>query len=119
MLLGDEAAITMGTDLHAYRQAYLLISSLVVGFAVYSSGMIGFVGLIIPHVVRMVAGPDHKRLIPVSALTGAIFLVAADGLCRILIPRTELPIGILISMLGAPCFIYLMIKRTYSFGGGE
>lgn len=119
MLLGDEAAITMGTDLHAYRQAYLLISSLVVGFAVYSSGMIGFVGLIIPHVVRMVAGPDHKRLIPVSALTGAIFLVAADGLCRILIPRMELPIGILISMLGAPCFIYLMIKRTYSFGGGE
>lgn len=119
MLLGDEAAVTMGTDLHIYRQWYLLVSSLIVGFAVYSVGMIGFVGLIIPHVIRMFTGPDHKRLIPVSALTGAIFLVICDGLCRIIIPRTELPIGILISMIGAPCFIYLMVKKTYGFGGGE
>lgn len=119
MLLGDESAITMGTDLHVYRQWYLLISSLIVGFVVYSAGMIGFVGLIIPHVVRMVIGPDHKRLIPVSALVGAIFLVISDGLCRVIIPHTELPIGILISMIGAPCFIYLMVKRTYGFGGGE
>ena len=119
MLLGDESAITMGTDLHAYRQWYLLISSLIVGFAVYSAGMIGFVGLIIPHVIRMFTGPDHKRLIPVSALTGAIFLVICDGLCRIIIPHTELPIGILISMIGAPSFIYLMIKKTYGFGGND
>ena len=119
MLLGDESAITMGTDLHAYRQWYLLISSLIVGFVVYSAGMIGFVGLIIPHVVRMLIGPDHKLLIPVCALVGAIFLVISDGLCRIIIPHTELPIGILISMIGAPCFIYLMVKRTYGFGGGE
>lgn len=119
MLLGDEAAITMGTDLHIYRQWYLLVSSLIVGFAVYSAGMVGFVGLIIPHVIRMFTGPDHKRLIPVSALTGAIFLVICDGLCRIIIPRTELPIGVLISMIGAPCFIYLMVKKTYGFGGGE
>ena len=119
MLLGDESAITMGTDLHAYRQWYLLISSLIVGFAVYAAGMIGFVGLIIPHVIRMFTGPDHKRLIPVSALTGAIFLVICDGLCRIIIPHTELPIGILISMIGAPSFIYLMIKKTYGFGGND
>lgn len=119
MLLGDEAAITMGTDLHAYRQGYLLVSSLMVGFAVYSAGMIGFVGLLIPHVVRMVLGPDHRKLLPASALTGASFLVLADGLCRILIPRTELPVGILISMIGAPCFIYLMGKRAYGFGGGD
>lgn len=119
MLLGDESAITMGTDLHAYRQWYLLISSLIVGFAVYSAGMIGFVGLIVPHVIRMFVGPDHKRLIPVSALVGAIFLVISDGLCRVIIPHTELPIGILISMIGAPSFIYLMIKRTYGFGGND
>lgn len=119
MLLGDETAITMGTDLHIYRQWYLLISSLIVGFAVYSAGMIGFVGLIIPHVMRMFVGSDHKKLIPTSALVGAIFLVICDGLCRIIIPRTELPIGILISMIGAPCFIYLMIKRTYGFGGNN
>lgn len=61
MLLGDESTISMGTDLHAYRQWYLLISSLIVGFAVYSAGMIGFVGLIILHVIRMFTGPDHKR----------------------------------------------------------
>ena len=89
------------------------------GFAVYAAGMIGFVGLIIPHVMRMFLGPDHKKLIPASALVGAIFLVICDGLCRIIIPHTELPIGILISMIGAPCFIYLMIKRTYGFGGND
>ena len=100
-----------------YRQVYLLISSLIVGFVVYSAGMIGFVGLIVPHVVRMLIGTDHKKLIPVTALVGAVFLVIADGLCRIIIPRTELPIGILISLIGAPCFVYLMIKRTYGFGG--
>lgn len=119
MLLGDEVAVTLGTDLHLYRQAYLLLSSLMVGFAVYASGMIGFVGLLIPHVVRMLTGTDHKRLVPLSALTGAIFLVVADGLCRVIIPRTELPIGILISLIGAPCFVYLMVKRSYGFGGGE
>lgn len=119
MLLGDETAITMGTDLHSYRQWYLLISSLIVGFAVYSAGMIGFVGLIIPHVMRMFVGPDHNKLIPTSALVGAIFLVICDGLCRIIIPHTELPIGILISMIGAPAFIYLMVKRTYGFGGSN
>ena len=117
MLLGDESALTLGTDLHLYRQLYLLISSLIVGFVVYSAGMVGFVGLIVPHVIRMLVGTDHKKLVPVSALTGAVFLVIADGLCRIIIPHTELPIGILISLIGAPCFVYLMIKRTYGFGG--
>ena len=82
MLLGDESALTLGTDLHIYRQIYLLVSSLIVGFVVYSAGMIGFVGLVVPHVIRMLVGTDHKKLIPVAALTGAIFLVVADGLCR-------------------------------------
>ena len=117
MLLGDESALTLGTDLHIYRQIYLLVSSLIVGFVVYSAGMIGFVGLVVPHVIRMLVGTDHKKLIPVAALTGAVFLVIADGLCRVIIPRTELPIGILISLIGAPCFVYLMIKKTYGFGG--
>lgn len=117
MLLGDESALTLGTDLHVYRQIYLLVSSLIVGFVVYSAGMVGFVGLVVPHVIRMLVGTDHKKLIPVSALTGAVFLVIADGLCRVIIPRTELPIGILISLIGAPCFVYLMIKKTYGFGG--
>lgn len=117
MLLGDEVAITLGKDLSHYRWLYLLIISSVIGFVVYASGMIGFVGLIIPHLVRMICGTDHKKIIPLSALTGAIFLIWADVFSRIIIPNTELPIGILISMIGAPCFIYLMIKKTYGFGG--
>lgn len=117
MLLGDEVAITLGRDLHLYRQVYLLVSSLIVGFAVYSAGMIGFVGLIIPHAVRCLVGQDHKQVLPISALLGATFLIWADILCRIILPRTELPIGILISLIGAPCFVYLLVKRSYGFGG--
>lgn len=118
MLLGDESAITLGTDLHRWRQLYLLVSAAMVGFAVYAAGMIGFVGLIIPHVVRMLFGTDHKKLIPLCALAGAVFLVWADVACRVLIKGTELPIGILTSMIGAPCFIYLMARKKYGFGGG-
>lgn len=117
MLLGDEVSITLGTNLHRWRQLYLLVSAAIVGFAVYSAGMIGFVGLVIPHVVRMVYGTDHKKMIPISALVGAIFLVWADVGCRTLIPGQEMPIGILTSMIGAPCFIYLMARKRYGFGG--
>lgn len=119
MLLGDEVSITLGTDLHKYRQVYLLIASIVIGFIVYSSGMIGFVGLIIPHIARMIFGTDHKRIIVLSALIGAIFLVWADVLSRSIIPGSELPIGILISIIGAPSFIYLMISKSYGFGGNS
>lgn len=117
MLLGDEVSITLGTDLHKYRQIYLIVTSIVIGFIVYASGMIGFVGLIIPHLSRMIFGTEHKRIIIISALIGAIFLVWADVLSRIIIPGNELPIGILISMIGAPSFIYLMISKSYGFGG--
>ena len=117
MLLGDESAITLGTDLHRWRILYLIVASLMVGFAVYAAGVIGFVGLVIPHVVRMLFGTDHKKLIPLSALLGALFLLWADVLCRTLIDRAELPIGVLTSMIGAPVFIYLMARKKYGFGG--
>ena len=117
MLLGDETAITLGTDLHKARIAYMLLSSFMVGFAVCAAGMIGFVGLIIPHAMRMLFGTDHKRLIPLSALTGAIFLIWADVACRVILKNSELPIGILVSLIGAPCFIYLMVRKSYGFGG--
>ena len=104
MLLGDDVSTTLGTDLHKPRHIYLII---------------GFVGLIIPHAVRMLFGTDHKKLIPISALVGAIFMICADALSRIVIPNSEMPIGILISMIGAPVFIYLMVKRSYGFGGAE
>ena len=117
MLLGDDTAITLGTNLHRYRQVYLVAASLVVGFVVYASGVIGFVGLIIPHVIRVLFGVDHRKLLPLSALAGGIFLVWADVVARTIIPNAELPIGILISIVGAPAFVLLLIKKTYSFGG--
>lgn len=117
MLLGDDVSITLGKDLHRYRIFYLFLSSLMVGLIVYSSGIIGFVGLIIPHIIRMIFGTDHKKLILITALTGAIFLIWADVLSRIIIKGSELPIGILISIIGAPVFIYLMINKSYGFGG--
>ncbi|MGL5755962.1 MAG: FecCD family ABC transporter permease [Paraclostridium sp.] len=119
MLLGDEVSITLGTDLNRHRHIYLIVTSIMIGLVVYSSGMIGFVGLIIPHIVRIFFGTDHKKIIPISALLGAIFLIWADVLSRILIKNAELPIGILISMIGAPCFVYLMIKKSYGFGGAN
>ena len=119
MLLGDESAITLGTDLHRWRVAYLVVSSLLVGFSVYNAGVIGFVGLVVPHGARMLFGTDHRKLIPISALAGAVFLVWADVLCRTILPGNEMPIGILTSILGAPVFIYLMARKKYGFGGGD
>lgn len=117
MLLGDDTALTLGYNLKLYRQLYLIITSLMIGSIVYSSGVLGFVGLLIPHLVRMLIGTDHKYLVPMSALVGAIFLIISDLCCRTILPRTELPIGLLISLIGAPTFIYMMIRKTYSFGG--
>lgn len=119
MLLGDDSAITLGTDLSFWRLVYLTVSALLVGFVVYKSGLIGFVGLIIPHVVRMLFGTDHKKLIPLSALLGAIFLVWADVLCRVVLPGNELPIGVLTSLIGAPVFVSLMARKKYGFGGTD
>lgn len=113
MLLGDDVAITLGTDLNKYRTKFLLVVSLIVGFIVYSSGMIGFVGLLVPHFVRIIVGTSHKALIPISALVGGIFLIWADVFARTIIPHTDIPIGILISMIGSPIFIYLLVKKAF------
>ena len=119
MLLGDEVSITLGTDLHRFRIIYLVITALMIGLLVYVSGMIGFVGLIIPHIVRIIFGTDHKKIIPITALLGAIILIWADVISRILIKGTEIPIGIVISIIGAPLFVWLMIKKNYGFGGNK
>ena len=119
MLLGDEVSITLGTDLHSYRIIYLVITSIMIGILVYASGMIGFVGLIIPHIVRIIFGTDHKKIIPIAALLGSIILIWADVFSRILIKGTEIPIGIVISIIGAPLFVWLMIKKNYGFGGNK
>ena len=115
LLMGDEAAITLGVNLNFYRRFYLVTSSLVTGILVASCGVIGFVGLVIPHVVRAVVGTDHRRVIPVSGLCGALFLLWADALARTLLYNTELPIGILTAMVGAPVFAWILLRGSYSF----
>jgi len=93
---------------------------LLVAAAVSTSGIIGFVGLVVPHFVRLIAGPDHRFLIPASALLGGSLLIATDMLARVIIAPTELPVGIITALIGAPMFIYLLKKRKKLryFGGG-
>jgi iron complex transport system permease protein len=117
MLLGDDTAVTLGVNLTFYRRLYLLISALVTGLLVSSCGMIGFVGLIVPHIVRGAVGSDHKRLLPLAILCGALFLVWADIIARSIMRGSELPIGIITALIGAPLFTYMVVRRGYGFGG--
>src|SRR5699024_3120764 len=115
MLQGDETAITLGIRLNFYRKLYISLVALLTGILVSVCGIIGFVGLIIPHIARALVGPDHRRLIPVAVLIGGIFLIAVDILARTIIENTELPIGIFTSIVGAPFFAFIMIKKNYHF----
>ncbi len=116
MLLGDEAAITLGVSLVKYRRLYMSLTALITGLIVANSGMIGFVGLIIPHIVRALFGSDHKVTLPMTAVSGALFMIWADLISRVLIKSVELPIGIITAMIGGPLFIYIIVKKGYSFG---
>lgn len=111
MLLGEEPAQHLGIEVENVRRILLILVSLITGIAVSVSGIIGFVGLIIPHMVRIVVGPDHRILIPSSALVGAIFLVWTDALARTVIAPTELPLGIITALFGVPFFIYLLRRK--------
>ena len=116
MLLGDDVSITLGTDLHRLRTFYLIVASVMIGFAVYCAGVIGFVGLVIPHVIRILFGTDHRRLLPLSALLGASFLIWCDVAARMVLGNEELPIGIVTAMIGGPFFVWLMLTKSYGFG---
>ena len=111
MLLGEDTAANTGVDVESVKRMILGISALMTAFVVSVTGIIGFVGLIVPHMTRMIAGPDHRFLIPASGLYGGVFLVAADALARTLISPAELPVGILTALAGAPFFIYLLRKH--------
>lgn len=117
MLLGDEVSITLGTDLHRYRQVYLVVTALLIGFVVYSARYHWICRTHYSSCGTNVLWNDHKKMLPLSALSGSIFLIWADVASRIIIPKSEVPIGILVSMIGAPCFIYLLVRRSYGFGG--
>ena len=111
MLLGEEGAQALGIRVHRVRQILLVAASLVTGVAVGVSGVIGFVGLIVPHMMRLVVGPDHRILLPVSALGGAIFLIAADTIARTIISPAELRVGVITAFVGAPFFIFLLVRN--------
>jgi len=111
MVGGEEAALQMGVEVEALKWISFLGISLITGVVVSFSGIIGFVGLIVPHLMRMLFGPDHRLLIPASALGGAIFLIAADTLARTILSPNELPVGVVTAFLGAPFFIYLLKQR--------
>ncbi|NSW56141.1 MAG: iron chelate uptake ABC transporter family permease subunit [Armatimonadetes bacterium] len=111
LVLGDEAALNLGLDVQRTKRWLLGLSALLAASAVAVSGIIGFVGLIVPHVCRLIVGPDHRVLLPISALAGALLLVLADIPARMALAPTELPIGIITSLLGCPFFLYLLHRQ--------
>lgn len=111
LLLGEAEAQHLGFEVKTLRWQIILCVSLAVGLSVALAGAIAFVGLIVPHMVRLWLGPDHRKLIPISALLGAVLLVAADCVARTSLAPMELPVGLLISVLGAPLFVVMLRQR--------
>jgi iron complex transport system permease protein len=111
LLLGESEARHLGIDVQRVKQRLILLTALGVGISVALAGLVGFVGLIIPHMVRLAIGPDHRWLVPASALAGATLLVIADSLARIVVIPAELPTGILTALLGAPFFVVLLLQQ--------
>jgi iron complex transport system permease protein len=111
LTLGDDAASQLGTDVERDKRILLLATSLMVGAAVSVAGLVGFVGLIVPHLLRLVIGPDHRLLIPSAALSGAAFLVLCDTLARTVLGGRELPVGAITALAGGPLFLWLLRRQ--------
>lgn len=114
MLLGEEASLHLGIEVERVKRRLLLATSLLTAAAVSVTGVIGFVGLIVPHMVRLATGPDHRLLVPLSALSGGAFLIVMDTLARSLIAPDEIPVGAITALLGGPFFILLLRRRGES-----
>jgi iron complex transport system permease protein len=108
---GEETAFHLGVEVERMKKILFVAASTMVAASVAAAGMIGFVGLIVPHMMRIIIGPDHRFLVPASALGGAILLVITDAVARTLVPPLEIPVGALTALLGAPYFVYLLRKR--------
>jgi len=107
--MGEEEAQSLGVDVKKMQGVIIVCCTLITASAVSISGIIGWIGLVIPHIVRLIIGPDHKILLPASAILGAFFLLLIDNISRTLL-TVEIPLGILTSLIGAPFFIYLLRK---------
>ena len=116
LVLGEREARHLGVDVDRLRFMLIVVVALTTGAAVAFAGLIGFVGLIIPHLIRLIAGPDHRVLLPASMLAGASLLVLTDLLARTVAAPAELPIGIMTALLGAPFFLFLLLRTRWSHG---
>ena len=116
LLLGESEARHLGQNVNVLKLQLILLTALGVGIAVSMAGMIGFVGLVVPHLVRMVIGPDHRFLMPASCLLGAVLLLGSDMIARVIVAPAELPIGIVTALLGAPFFISLLLQQRNRIG---
>ena len=112
IVTGEETAMQLGVDVEKTKKILFTTASMVTAVAVSMSGTIGFVGLMIPHLLRLILGPDHRLLLPASVLFGASFLVAADTIARTVMAPVELPVGVVTALCGAPYFIYLLRRRA-------
>lgn len=115
MLLGEERAQHLGVEIEQVKKILLTAASMVTAAAVAVSGLVGFIGLMVPHLVRLVIGPEHRWLLPISLLCGAILLLVADTLARSILNPVEIPVGIVTAILGGPFFLFLLYKKRRSF----
>jgi iron complex transport system permease protein len=111
LLLGEAEAFHLGIDVERTKRVIVLVASAAVGAAVAVSGIVSFVGIIVPHLVRLIAGPDHRVVLPASALMGATLVLVADIFARMLVRPAELPLGVVMAIIGAPIFLHMVVRR--------
>ncbi|MFB0525078.1 MAG: FecCD family ABC transporter permease, partial [Phycisphaerae bacterium] len=109
---GEDDARNIGINTARIRTIAFAVAAFITAIAVSLSGLIGFVGLIVPHAVRLVLGPDHRQLLPLSGIIGAIFLVVADTLARIIVAPAQLPVGVVTAIVGGPFFLVLLVRHS-------
>lgn len=117
LMLGDDTAVTLGVNIRFIKLSVIILCTILTGAIVSVSGVIGFVGLVIPHITRPIVGAVHRRLIPASILVGGFFVIVCDVISRVIVAPEELPIGVVTAFFGAPFFLALIRKNQNSFGG--
>lgn len=118
MVIGDETATTLGINVGNFRRQLFILTALVTGIMVAVSGTIGFIGLMIPHIVRLIARSDHRRVLPISVFAGSIFLIWVDLIARTAFSPIELPVGVITSILGGPFFLLMLLRVRREGKGG-
>ena len=117
VLLGEDQAKQMGLDVRRFNRIMLILASVLTAICVAFVGIIGFVGLVIPHLCRMILGGDHRLVLPASIVLGAILMMGADFAAKMIIPGIELPVGAITTVIGVPVFAYLLIRKGRMYDG--